>query len=468
MGAVYSAFDEKLERDVALKVLHDEGEAPAQRKRLLREARIAAKLQHPNIATIYEVEELEGVLYIVMELLEGIALRRALMERRLGMEEAIGVARDMARGLAKAHAAGVVHRDIKPENIFLTTLSADTVLAKVLDFGLARQRPQPAVPGLPQEERTTTNTTSRGDMWGTPGYVSPEQALGQQVDARTDVFSFGVVVYEMLANIRPFRGETAVATMIATTRQEPRPLLEIVPHLPPAIDEIITRCLRKKKEERYADAQELSAAFEAFARGGPVSATGRISIIGPPSQPMRVAPSQPELPFVPIPEAPTTGSAAISMTTREETLRALEEQRRDRVKLIAAVSAGIAVALVALGLIVTFKPASNRSAAAASVSASAPSVAQIPREPSEPPPSEPSEPPPEPAPTLEPPPALDLPPEPPEPAPSVAVAPAPAPAPAPRPTPPPLGSGKKRKPADCAQPFVIDSKGVKIPKLHCL
>ena len=163
MGAVYAAFDEHLERDVALKVLHEEGESGLQKKRLMREARIAAKLQHPNIATIYEVEELEGKLFIVMEMLEGQSLRQALHQRKLDVDEAIQIARDMARGLARAHGAGFIHRDIKPENVFLTSLSADTSIAKVLDFGLARQKPTPAAELHKTDENTSTGT-SRGDV----------------------------------------------------------------------------------------------------------------------------------------------------------------------------------------------------------------------------------------------------------------------------------------------------------------
>ena len=498
---MYSAFDEKLERDVALKVLLEDGETASQRKRLLREARIAAKLQHPNIATVYEVEELEDKLYIVMELLEGKALRRLLSERKVAIEEAISIARDMARGLARAHAAGVVHRDIKPENVFITNLGGDATLAKLLDFGLARQHlvaPAGTVPAnVPKEDVTSTNTTSRGEMWGTPGYVSPEQALGQKdIDARTDIFSLGVVFYEMLANIRPFRGDTAVATMLATTRNEPRPLSEIVPEIPPVIDEIVKRCLRKKKDERFLDGGELSAALETFARMSNNSL--RLPSIGSspslpfisqsPSQVPPVPPSQRRISYPGAPpasgsgaaavegEAATTGSAALSMSTQQESLLAMQEHQRDRMKLFIALTIGAAVALLSGILLITMSltsPSKKKVAGAGSAEPSASVAIEVPPTPVVAPPA-PSEEPAAAEPTAPAPAAAEAEPEPPAPAaanhPVVApAAPHPRPAPAPVPAPAPPGSAKKPKPADCAKsPFTIDSKGVRIPKLYCL
>ena len=475
MGAVYAAFDEKLERDVALKVLLEEGESASSRKKLLREARLAAKLQHPNIATVYEVDELDQQLIIVMELLEGKALRRELNARKFSLEESIAVARDMARGLARAHAAGVVHRDIKPENVFLTEVGGGAILAKVLDFGLARQETSPqAPPHLQQRMQSQTATQSNGALWGTPGYVSPEQAMGaKDIDARADLFSFGVVFYEMIAGIRPFRGDSAIATMLATTRQEPRPLLEIVPDLPPAIDEIIKRCLRKKKEERFADGGELSAALEAFARAGSQNSLrlpsmgSHPSIPFPPPSQRGSAPSHPGMSNPGLSsgegDAPTTGSAAL-LSTRQETLLALQEQQRDRIKLFAALTIGGVLALTSLVLFLSLVAGGRSTKKTVAASASVAVVDAPPPPASEEPASD------EPAPTLEPPPAEEV-------ASAAPPAPAPAPvvvathhaAPAPRPQPAPATSGKKQKPADCAKsPFTIDSKGVRIPKLYCL
>ncbi|MBX3221889.1 MAG: serine/threonine protein kinase [Labilithrix sp.] len=457
MGAVYAAFDEKLERDVALKVLIEDGDAALQKKRLMREARLAAKLQHPNIATVYEVDELDGRLYIVMELLEGSSLRRILKQRKIGVEEATAIARDVARALARAHAAGVTHRDIKPENVFITTPSPDVILAKVLDFGLARQKPQGpqgAEPGAPSPEHTSTDT-SRGDMWGTPGYVSPEQAHGRPVDARTDIFSFGVVYYEMLANIRPFRGDNAIALMLATTRQEPRPLREILPDLPTEIDEIVRRCMKKSAPERYADGGELSAALDAFVR---TSTSGKLAnVVGSsPSLPLlslEELGGQP-IPTGPVDEAPTTGEAGIAMMPpRDDAPVSIGQERRDRVKLVAAIGSGLAVALLVIVVALSWRrsrPADEAASSASSAAVEPPStVIQAPPAP------------PAPAPTLDEPtaePVAELDPEPP-----------PAAAPTATHAPPPAGSVRRKKPVDdCAQPFVVDAKGVRIPKLHCL
>lgn len=465
MGAVYAAFDEKLERDVALKVLVEEGDAALQKKRLMREARLAAKLQHPNIATVYEVDELDGRLYIVMELLEGESLRKTLKQRKLGVEEATAIARDIARALARAHAAGVTHRDIKPENVFLTTPSPDVVLAKVLDFGLARQKPAAPAggtePGAPSPEHTSTDT-SRGDMWGTPGYVSPEQAHGRPVDARTDVFSFGVVFYEMLANIRPFRGENAIAMMLATTRQEPRPLREIVRDLPPEIDEIVRRCMKKNAAERYADGGELSAALDAYVR---TSTSGRLanSIGSSPSLPLLTLEElggQP-VPTGPLDEAPTTGEAGIAMMApRDEAPVSIDPQRQDRVKLLAAIGSGLAVALLVIVVGLTLRRSASRDGAAP---ASSVAVVEPPSTVVQAPPAPPV--PPEPASALdEPAPARD-----PEPEAETEPAPPPVAPPAAAPTPPPAASARRKKPVDdCSQPFVVDAKGVRIPKIHCL
>ena len=157
MGAVYEAVDETLERQVALKVLLEHGDSSMNRKRFLREARLAAKLTHPNIATVFEVGEFESHLYIVMELLEGQALRKLLSGQRLSTDQCIGLARDIARALARAHAAGITHRDIKPENVFITTPSPNVLTAKVLDFGLARQQRAKPPPVTHNEEHTSTS-----------------------------------------------------------------------------------------------------------------------------------------------------------------------------------------------------------------------------------------------------------------------------------------------------------------------
>jgi serine/threonine protein kinase len=479
MGEVYAAFDQKLEREVALKVLNsDDGDLAVQKKRLLREARLAAKLTHPNIATVFEVDELDGHLYIVMELLEGSSLRKLLMQRKMGIDEAISIARDIARALSRAHASGVIHRDIKPENIFITSPSPDAILAKVLDFGLARQRPLGD-----GNEYTMTNTTSRGDMWGTPGYVSPEQAHGQKVDIRTDIFSFGVIFYEMLAGIKPFRGADAIATMIATTRQEPRPLREITPEVHPDLEEIVAICLRKERETRYADGRELSAALEGFVRGS--TNMHRVS---------NVVGSNPNLPVIATEDlatevhtsvqfedqSRTTGAATIAMTTLpppDEVPPSLDQQRRDHMKLVAAIGSGVALALVVVIVALAWATSTPR-AHAKTASSRVPAPSAVDPGPAPPPALATAAPSPSPTASV----ALELPPEgedQPSPAPlpvapeSTATSSSPSPhAAAPAHAPVAAGSVRpaagRKKPTDCAEPFRVDAKGVKIPKLHCL
>jgi hypothetical protein len=462
MGAVYAAFDEKLERDVALKVLVEEAEAPQQKRRLLREARLAAKLQHPNIATVYEVDELDGRLYIVMELLDGTSLRKLLNKRKLSIDEAVSIARDIARALARAHGAGVVHRDIKPENVFITTPSPDVILAKVLDFGLARQNVQAELQST-QEQSSTDTTTTHGDIWGTPGYVSPEQVRGQRVDARTDIFSFGVVFYEMLTNIRPFRAENAVAMMLATMKHEPRPVREILPELPLAIDELVRRCLEKSAEKRYADGAELNVAIDSCLRGS--MASGRLlnAVGSRPSLPLLTFEAPTADPVALREEVPTIGAATIAtLKEAEQPVAPPEPPAQDRMKLLAAVGSGLGVALIVVVLSLSWATrrraegmaaarTSSASVAAPSVSAPVTVVSQAPPELT---------------------PAIEIDPEEregeqprgPLPAPTETTTTVQAP---PVPT---AGAGtRKKRPADdCAQPFVVDSKGVRIPKLHCL
>jgi serine/threonine protein kinase len=480
MGEVYAAFDERLEREVALKVLSEDGDVGLQKKRLFREARLAAKLTHPNIATIYEVDELEGRLYIVMELLEGLSLRKILTHRKMSVDEAIAVARDVARALGRAHSGGVIHRDIKPENVFVTSPSPDALLAKVLDFGLARQRPD----GVTVAEQTYT--VSRGDMWGTPGYVSPEQAHGQMVDVRTDLFSFGVIFYEMLAGIKPFRADTAIGIMLATTRTEPRPLREIAPQVPPAIDEVVWRCLRKDRDERYADGNELSAMLEAFVRSNPrPNAPGAVvggnigRISEPESGTLVLVPNLDS-------ESRTTGPTEV-VPNRSQELQSLEVQRREHMKLVAAIGSGVAIALVVVVVLLAWLAPSRRpKTAIADPTPSA--VVASPATALEPTPSAPiasataiatptatasvvasaaAAPA---VPAVEPAEALEPGEAPPPPIASVAATVAPTPTLAPTAGRPAsvASSRPRKKPADCVEPFKVDAKGVKIPKLYCL
>ena len=252
MGVVYRAEDEVLRRDVALKVLPLSFAADEERRRrFLREARSAAAVNHPNIATIYEVGEGEGRIYIAMELVAGRSLARILATSRPSVEEAVELGRQILRGLGKAHEAGLVHRDLKPDNVMVTPEGA----VKLLDFGLAKAR-EPARVNLGDAD---TAMTEDGRLVGTPLYMSPEQARGRPLDARSDLFSFGVLLYELLTGKRPFTGATSTDLLSAILRDRPPPPSALEPQVPADLSALVERCLAKEPSDRYPDCQSLSA-----------------------------------------------------------------------------------------------------------------------------------------------------------------------------------------------------------------
>ncbi len=247
MGVVYRARDERLERDVALKFLPPHLSADqAAKKRFLVEARAAAALEHPNICTVHEIADTDdGQVYIVMACYDGETLDRRIARGPVAVGDAIHVASQIARGLAKAHERGIVHRDIKPANVAIT---ADG-LVKILDFGIAKLA-----------DVAVTQTIG---AVGTLAYMSPEQAFGETVDHRTDVWSLGVVLYEMLSGVRPFRGPGEQAVLYAVLAAEPEPLSRLQPGVPGELDAVVRRALAKKPADRFASAAELLAALEA-------------------------------------------------------------------------------------------------------------------------------------------------------------------------------------------------------------
>ncbi|MCJ7502528.1 MAG: protein kinase [Acidobacteriia bacterium] len=258
MGVVYKAEDTKLGRMVALKVLPPERVAdPNRKRRFVQEARAASALNHPNIITIYDIDEAEGVHYIAMECVEGKTLDRLIARHGLRVNEALKYAVQMATALAKAHSAGIVHRDLKPTNVMVT----DDGLVKVLDFGLAKLT-EAAPTGDAETAVTLEPTTEEGTIVGTVGYMSPEQAEGKPVDARSDIFSFGSVLYEMLTGQRAFQGETKVSTIAAILREEPKPLSQVVEGLPREVERIVRRCLRKDPAHRFQHMDDLKVALE--------------------------------------------------------------------------------------------------------------------------------------------------------------------------------------------------------------
>jgi len=273
MGEVYRARDTRLDRDVAIKVLPAAVSGdPDRRARFEREAKAVAALSHPNILAIHDVGEHHGVTYAVTELLHGETLRDRLTQRgALAPKKAIDIAVQIARGLAAAHARGIVHRDLKPENIFLL---ADGQV-KILDFGLARQAPTGSGSGATE----TVAATDPGTVMGTVGYMSPEQVRGEPVDARTDLFALGAVLYEMLSGQRAFRRDTAAETMTAILNDEPPALATSRADLPPALDRIVNHCLEKNPAERFQSARDVAFALEALS--GAPSSSGAAAAVPP-------------------------------------------------------------------------------------------------------------------------------------------------------------------------------------------
>src|SRR5262245_2444038 len=278
MGEVYRARDTKLGRDVAIKVLPASYSDDSDRlHRFEQEACAAGALNHPNILIIHHIDTHEGAPYIVSELLEGETLRKRMSGMKMAQRRVIDYASQIAHGLAAAHEKGIVHRDLKPDNIFITKDGR----TKILDFGLAKLT-QPDGVQSQTEIPTRRVDTNPGVVMGTVGYMSPEQVRGLPVDHRSDIFSFGAILYEMLSGRRAFHGQSAADTMSAILKEDPPDLSETNKSVSPAVERLVNHCLEKDPEARFHSARDVAFALESITAGPATSDTQ--TIVAPPTR----------------------------------------------------------------------------------------------------------------------------------------------------------------------------------------
>jgi Tol biopolymer transport system component len=268
MGEVYRARDMRLGRDVAIKVLPQELASHSERvRRFEQEARAVAALNHPNILAIYDVGDHEGLPYLVTELLEGETLRELLLEGKVPIRRAVGIGVQIAEGLAAAHEKGIIHRDLKPANVFITKDGR----TKILDFGLARLVKGEDSSSPDSTAPTEDPGTKPGALLGTIGYMSPEQVKGRPADARSDIFSLGVLLYEMLSGKKAFTGDSEAEVMTAILKDDPPPLAAEGLELPPLLERTVAHCMEKDPDQRFQSARDIAFALESVTSGSSIS-----------------------------------------------------------------------------------------------------------------------------------------------------------------------------------------------------
>src|SRR5215469_9012302 len=273
MGEVYRARDTRLQRAVAIKILSQLSTDPTRRHRFEREAKAISCLNHPNICVLYDIGQQDGIDYLVMECLEGETLAKRLERGPLPTGEVLKYGAQIADALDKAHRVGIIHRDLKPGNIMLTPAGA-----KLLDFGLAK--PASSLANLTTMTHAATPVTEQGSIVGTFQYMSPEQVEGKDLDGRSDIFSLGAVLYEMLTGQRAFEGKSQLSVASAILEKEPAPVSSIKPMTPPALDHAIRRCLSKEPEGRWQSAADLAGELQWIA----ASSSSKGALAGPARQ----------------------------------------------------------------------------------------------------------------------------------------------------------------------------------------